>query len=196
VDDPDSIVNLIGKVKPFNGSSLFSTRLKKWLQRGILGHVVQPMVSKRIKWFVLFGGMITIASFLSQSNETEAIRVQRETEYASYVCDLVNRKQVWHSPRAALALVFRKRKNSFEEQYWDGVRRLKKIGVLQERSFQFLDTNGAPIKIPLNKLFRTNDVLWFVEHQSNGVYIVNARPKAMKPWEDLRRQYATNALHH
>jgi hypothetical protein len=153
-------------------------------------------VSKRVKWFALFGVMITIASFLSQSNETEAMRVQRETEYASYVCDLINRKKVWHSPRAALALAFRKGKKSFVEQYWDGLHRLKKIGVLEERSFQFLDTNGAPIKIALNKLFRTNDVLWFVEHQSNGVYVVNARPEAMKPWEDLKRQYASNGLPH
>jgi hypothetical protein len=153
------------------------------------------MMSKRVKWFVVFGATITMLSFLLRSDETEAERVQRETEFASYVCGVVARNEVWRRPRVAIAMALHKGNNPFYAQYWDGLYRLRKLGVLQERSFQFLDTNGAAVRIVPGKLFRTNDVLWYVEDQTNGVYVVRARSEAMKAWEDLERQYATNVSH-
>jgi hypothetical protein len=151
------------------------------------------VVSKRLVYFSLFAVVVILVSFLIQSNETEAERVQRETEFASKACKLVAKNQVWHSPRLLTELALRKGNNPFYAQYWEGLYRLKKIGVLQERSFQFLDTNGAPVKINVNKLFPADDVLWMIQNQSNGVYIVSARPEAMKPWEELQRQYLSNS---
>ena|ERR1051325_325000 len=147
---------------------------------------------KHLRWFLIFAGTITMLSFLLRSDETEAKRVQRETEFARYACLLVERKEVWRSPRVAVELTLHRGVNPFYAKYWEGLYRLKKIGVLQERSFQFLDTNGGPVKVVPGKLFQTNDFLWFVQDQTNGVYVVSARPEAMKAWEDLQRKYASD----
>lgn len=151
------------------------------------------MMPKRIKWVAFFAAIITLLAFAFHSTETEAVRVQRETEFAAYACRLIAQNKVWHSPRVAVAIALRKGDNPFYAQYWDGLARLKKLGVLQERSFQFLDAKGAPVRITPAKLFQTNDALWFVSDATNGVYVVTARPEALKPWEDLQSQYATNA---
>jgi hypothetical protein len=153
-------------------------------------------MSKRLLLAAALAILVTILSMVIVPNQTEAQRVEREAREAIKAIKLINTGRVKTSPGLMADMLLHPRRDHFRfhaDQFDFALRRLRQLGVVQQRTFRIRDTNGAPAKIQVLQMFATNDVLWSVSGAfSNGDFVVTALPDVMPRWEALQRTYESN----
>jgi hypothetical protein len=151
-------------------------------------------VVKRLAYIAAIGAVILVAILILQPRPSEAERVESETTRAVKSIGLIVKKQVTTSPRLMFEMLTLRTNDPqgyYNERFERGLQRLQELGVVKDREFLILETNGLPAKVRVMEMFDTNDLLWQVTGPyTNGIYKVRARPSAINRWEKLARDYA------
>jgi hypothetical protein len=155
---------------------------------------IMPKTRKIATVIAAAGAALLIGIYFARPDLTEAERVELETRRDIERQRLIVQNKIRTSPHLMLELLFVRTNDPLQFYVGRaeiGLKRLQELGVLQDRTFQIIDTNGNPAKFSVYAMFQSNDVLWQVTGpRTNGVVEVRAFPSSMKAWEKLERDYA------